>query len=142
MTDKNSLGMSTARQVHHNTSSQHQCTHTGQLKHMKDMHTSPLPLIAAVHHSLHKFMYTCTYINIYKDIHFLKFGMLVYLYIYIYIHMYMYIKTYKDVHTHMHTCMHIRTHAHLATTTTQDHDLHNFMIAQSIYSIMLHELEH
>ena len=37
--------------------------HTGQLKHMKDMHTSPLPLIAAVHHSPHKikFMYTKTF---------------------------------------------------------------------------------
>ena len=54
MTDKNSLGMSTARQVHHNTSSQHQCTHTGQLKHLKHMH-----IFAAVHHSPHKFMY-CT----------------------------------------------------------------------------------
>ena len=37
--------------------------HTGQLKHMKDMHSSPLPLIAAVHHSPHKikFMYTKTF---------------------------------------------------------------------------------
>ena len=48
--------------------------------------------------------------------------------------------TYTHTHTHRHTGGHIRTHAHLATITTQDHDLHNFMIAQSIYSIMLHEL--
>ena len=50
--------------------------------------------------------------------------------------------TYTHTHTHTHTQSYWRecSHAHLATTTTLDHDLHNFMIAQSIYSIMLHEL--
>ena len=63
MTDKNSLGMSTARQVHHNTASQHQCTHTGQLKHMKDMHTSPLPR-PLLQQSITPHTNLCTYVHV------------------------------------------------------------------------------